>query len=81
MIGDPTYWGRGYGSDATKTLLSHIFTKTDISRLYLHTLTTNRRAQRSFENAGFRKYDHIWRDGKSFVQMEKLAHDWARDNA
>ena len=81
MIGDPAYWGRGYGSDATKTLLSHIFTKTDISRLYLHTLTTNRRAQRSFENAGFRKYDHIWREGKSFVQMEILAHDWARDNA
>ena len=81
MIGDPEYWGKGYGSDATKTLLSHIFTNTDIRRLYLHTLSTNRRAQRSFENAGFRKYDHIWREGKSFVQMEILAHDWARDNA
>ena len=81
MIGDPAYWGKGYGSDATKTLLKHIFESTDIRRLYLHTLASNRRAQRSFENAGFRPYDRIWRDGKSFVQMEMLAHDWFRENS
>ena len=80
MIGDPAYWGRGYGTEATKTLLTHIFETTDIRRLYLHTLVSNRRAQRSFINAGFRPYDHVWRDGKSFVQMEVLAHEWSREN-
>ena len=79
MIGDPAYWGRGYGTEATKTLLTHIFETTDIRRLYLHTLVSNRRAQRSFINAGFRPYDHIWRDGKNFVQMEVLAHEWLRE--
>ena len=79
MIGDPAYWGRGYGTEATKTLLTHIFETTDIRRLYLHTLVSNRRAQRSFINAGFRPYDHVWRDGKSFVQMEVLAHEWSRE--
>ena len=79
MIGDPAYWGRGYGSDATKTLLTHIFETTDIRRLYLHTLASNRRALRSFINAGFRPYDHVWRDGKNFVQMEVLAHEWSRE--
>ena len=80
MIGDPAYWGRGYGTEATKTLLTHIFETTDIRRLYLHTLVSNRRAQRSFINAGFRPYDHVWRDGKNFVQMEVLAHEWWREN-
>ncbi len=80
MIGDPAYWGRGYGTEATKTLLTHIFETTDMRRLYLHTLVSNRRAQRSFINAGFRPYDHVWRDGKSFVQMEVLAHEWSREN-
>ena len=81
MIGDRKYWGQGYGSDAAKTLVQHIFTATDIRRLYLHTLASNVRAQRAFENAGFRRYDHIWREGKSFVQMEILAHEWANMNA
>jgi RimJ/RimL family protein N-acetyltransferase/8-oxo-dGTP pyrophosphatase MutT (NUDIX family) len=80
MIGDRNYWGRGYGSDATKTLLAHIFSTTQIRRLYLHTLATNHRALRAFENAGFRGYDHIWREGKSFVQMEALAHEWFLEN-
>ncbi len=80
MIGDPSYWGRGYGSDATETLLNFVFAKTNIRRLFLHTLTTNRRAQRSFINAGFRPYDHIWREGKRFVQMEILAHEWLDQN-
>ena len=80
MIGNPDYWGRGYGSAATKILLTHIFSATQIRRLYLHTLVSNRRAQRAFENAGFRRYDHIWREGKSFVQMEALAHEWSREN-
>lgn len=80
MIGEPEYWGRGYGSDATKILLAHIFATTDIRRLYLHTLASNRRAQRSFINAGFRPYDHVWREGQSFVQMEILAHEWVNQN-
>ncbi len=80
MIGDPEYWGRGYGSDATQILLAHVFANTEIRRLYLHTLTSNHRAQRSFINAGFRPYDHIWRDGQSFVQMEILAHEWVNQN-
>lgn len=80
MIGDRDFWGRGYGSDAVKTMVEYIFTTTNIRRLYLHTLTSNRRAQKAFENAGFRLYDHIWREGKSFVQMEILSHEWHTAN-
>ena len=76
MIGDTEYWGRGYGTDAVKSLLEYVFTNTDIRRVYLHTLSSNRRAQRAFENAGFRKYSHVWREGKSFIQMEILSREW-----
>ncbi len=81
MIGDPDYWGRGYGSEATQIMLEHIFTATDIRRLYLHTLASNQRAQRSFINAGFQPCDRVWREGKNFVQMEALAHEWIQQNA
>ena len=80
MIGDPAYWGRGYGSEATKIVLEHVFTSTDIRRLYLHTLASNHRAQQAFMNAGFQPCDRIWREGKSFVQMEALAHEWVPQN-
>lgn len=80
MIGNREYWGRGYGTDAAKTLVQHVFTSTDIRRLYLHTLSSNLRAQRAFENAGFRQYDKVWREGKSFVQMEILSHEWHAAN-
>ena len=76
MIGDSEYWGRGYGSDAIKIVLEYVFTSTKIRRLYLNTLTSNKRAQRAFEHAGFRRYNHVWREGKSFVQMEILSREW-----
>ena len=42
MIGDRRYWGAGYGTDAVRTLLDHIFTTTDLDSVYLHTLQVER---------------------------------------
>ncbi len=80
MIGKRSHWNRGYGTDAARTLMSHVFGTTRIHRLYLHTLASNLRAQASFKNAGFRPYDRVWREGKEFIQMEVLAHEWMREN-
>ena len=55
MIGDRRYWGAGYGTDAVRTLLNHIFTTTDLDSVYLHTLKWNDRARQSFAKAGFRE--------------------------
>ena len=59
MIGDREYWGKGYGLDAVSTLLEYIFTSTSLSRVYLHTLDWNQRAQKSFGNAGFREVRRV----------------------
>jgi RimJ/RimL family protein N-acetyltransferase len=54
VIGAKEYWNQGYGTDAVIILLRHIFTTTDLERIYLFTYVENRRAQRCFARCGFR---------------------------
>ena len=70
MIGDRKYWGKGYGTDVVRSVLKHIFSATEIDRVYLHTLTDNLRAQKSFAKAGFQSVREVKRDGYEFVLME-----------
>ncbi len=74
-IGQREYWGRGYGSDAVRTLVRYLFRATDLRRLYLHTLDWNVRAQRAFYKAGFRPCGTAYRNGHTFVVME-VRRDW-----
>lgn len=52
-IGDPTYWGGGYGSDATLLLVEYAFRWLDLRRVWLTTMGSNIRAQRQVEKCGF----------------------------
>ena len=70
LIGDRDYWGRGYGTDAVLTLLDHIFETTQMTRVYLHTLDWNIRAQRSFAKCGFVPVRQVRRNGMDFILME-----------
>ncbi len=54
-IGEPTLWGKGYGTDAVKTLLNHAFNKLNLNRVYLKVYTTNSRAINCYRKAGFVK--------------------------
>lgn len=76
MLGDRDYWSKGYGSDAVRTLLDYIFTRTPLSRVYLHTLDWNIRAHKSFQKAGFVPVKYVRRDGYNFLQMEILKEWW-----
>ncbi len=76
MIGDRRYWGLGYGTDAVRTLLTHIFTATDLERVYLHTLDWNDRAKKSFSKAGFREMRSVFRSGFDFMKMEISRAEW-----
>jgi RimJ/RimL family protein N-acetyltransferase len=83
VIGDANYWGRGYGRDATRTLVDHIFKTTRLERIFLFTSADNVRARKSFEAAGFRWRGPIRRflpevgdfDG---VEMEITRAEWVR---
>ena len=76
MIGDRAYWGRGYGTDVVISALKHIFTATQLERVYLHTLVVNTRAQKSFAKAGFNVVREVKRDGYEFLLMEIHQKEW-----
>ncbi|MDD5127174.1 MAG: GNAT family N-acetyltransferase [Dehalococcoidales bacterium] len=76
MIGDRSYWDRGYGTDAVRALLDHIFRETAMDRVHLKTLDWNFRAQRSFVKSGFKSCGYLSRDGNIFVLMEITRAQW-----
>ena len=80
MIGDRDYWSQGYGTDVVKTALAHIFTTTELKRVYLHTLSTNFRAQKSFTKSGFKPLRDVRRDGYEFILMEIWRKEWESAN-
>ena len=76
MIGDRDYWSRGYGTDVVNALVSHIFSSTSLNRIYLHTLTWNIRAQKSFGKCGFAPLRQVKRSGYEFLLMEIMRDKW-----
>lgn len=55
FIGDTASWGTGIGTDAANATLDFAFGFTDTPKVWLATLKSNERAQRSFEKSGFRR--------------------------
>ena len=78
MIGDRSYWSKGYGTDAVTTLVSYIFHQTKLDRVYLKTLRWNTRAQRCFEKCGFVSCGHLEFKllGYDFLRMDISRSRW-----
>ncbi len=70
LIGNPAYWDAGYGTDAIRLLLDHVFREQGFKKVYLHTLAWNHRAQKSFRKCGFSESGRILRSGYDFILME-----------
>jgi diamine N-acetyltransferase len=68
MIGEKSYWNRGYGTEAVRLLARHGFETLNLNRIYLRVLETNPRAIRAYEKAGFihegRQRQAEFRNGK-----------------
>ena len=68
LIGDKSYWNRGYGTEAVRLLVQHGFKTLNLNRIYLHVFENNPRAIRAYEKAGFihegRKRQAEYKDGK-----------------
>ena len=76
VIGDRDYWSNAYGYDAVTTLLDHLFSDKNLKRVYLHTLTWNKRAQRCFSKSGFTSVKTVRRMSHDFILMEVLKVNW-----
>jgi RimJ/RimL family protein N-acetyltransferase len=68
LIGDKHYWNHGYGTEAVRLLVRHGFDTLNLNRIFLHVFTTNPRAIRAYEKAGFtlevRERQAEFRNGK-----------------
>lgn len=54
-IGDPAYWGKGYGSDAMNEILRYAFETLNLRRVSLNVFGYNERAQKSYLKVGFKE--------------------------
>lgn len=53
IIGEKSFWNRGYGTQAVQLLVKHGFHTLNLNRIYLHVFETNPHAIHAYEKAGF----------------------------
>lgn len=68
MIGDKSVWNKGYGTETMELLLQYGFETLNLHRIFLRVYSTNPRAIRSYEKAGFihegTMREALYRNGK-----------------
>ncbi len=67
-IGEKSYWGQGYATEAVRLLAKVGFDSLNLNRIHLRVFETNTRAIRAYEKAGFthegRQRHAAFKDGK-----------------
>lgn len=53
LIGDKSYWNRGFGTEAMELILKHGFDTLNLHRMHLRVLKNNPGAIKAYEKAGF----------------------------
>lgn len=53
MIGDKSVWDKGYGTETVKLILQHGFETLNLNSIFLRVHSTNLRAIKAYEKAGF----------------------------
>lgn len=82
FIGKKKFWGKGYGKDAMKTLISFIFMQMNINKVRLNVYSFNERAIKCYEKCGFKTEgilrEEMYRDGKYYdtIAMGILRKDF-----
>jgi ribosomal-protein-alanine N-acetyltransferase len=72
-LGDKTSWGKGYGSEAIRTLVQYLFSLPGLVRIYAETAMANHAARRSFARANFTEVGQIFdprSSGAPWVMLE-----------
>jgi len=85
-IGDPQFWGKGYGTDAIRVILRYGFLGLNLNRVTLTVFSYNERAIKSYLKVGFieegRLRQWMLRDEKRYdlVYMGILRAEWDMRN-
>jgi RimJ/RimL family protein N-acetyltransferase len=81
-IGEREHWGKGYGTEAMQIMLRYAFNELNLRRVTLIVFDYNKRAQRSYEKAGFvvegRMRSMMQREGQRWdmLCMGVLKEEW-----
>lgn len=82
VIGEKEFWGRGYGSDATRVILQFAFREVNLNRVQLEVFDYNTRAIRAYEKVGFVREgvrrEAVFRAGRyhDVIVMAALREAW-----
>jgi RimJ/RimL family protein N-acetyltransferase len=76
-IGDKSSWGKGYGTEAIRTLVQYLFTLPGLRRVYAETAAANRPSRRAFARAGFVEVGEIF-DPRSSGDPWVLLEIWKK---
>jgi RimJ/RimL family protein N-acetyltransferase len=73
QIGEPAYWGGGYGTDALLLAVDYAFDWLDLRKLWLGTMSLNARVIRQMQKVGFTQEAQqrgiFWADGVWYDQL------------
>jgi RimJ/RimL family protein N-acetyltransferase len=72
-LGEKSRWGQGYGSEAIRTLVRHLFTLPELVRVYAETALANHPARRAFGKASFTEVGQIFdprSSGEPWILLE-----------
>ncbi len=82
MIGEKKFWGKGYGTEATKLMLDYAFNRLNLERVELSVYEFNERAIKCYLKAGFKEEGRLrrrrFKDGRYWdeIVMGILKEEW-----
>ncbi len=82
FIGDKSFWGKGYGQEATRLTIDYGFSLLNLNNITLGVLAFNQRAIHAYEKAGFKQVGRRRQvriiDNKKYdvILMDILAEDF-----
>ncbi len=82
IIGDKNFLGKGFGSDAMKTLINFIFKEMNMNKVKLEVFSHNLRAIKSYEKCGFKVDGALREEGfkdgayRDLILMSILKREW-----
>jgi RimJ/RimL family protein N-acetyltransferase len=82
FIGEKEFWNQGLGTEATRLVLKHGFEDLNLHSIYLNVYSTNPRAKKAYEAAGFVQEgvqrEAVFKNGRfiDLILMSILQSEW-----
>ncbi len=82
IIGEERFWGKGYGTEAARLMLSYGFDRLNLNRIWLGVTADNVAGVRAYEKAGFAREgilrNDLYRNGRYYdsIRMAVLREEY-----